>query len=262
MIIDAHTHIGEAGGRDWGPRDLVASMDDANIAYSLLISADVTNAPLEKVLEVTQENPRLKAIGHVSYKTLDDNQINKLIGHLDRKEIHGIKLYPGYENYFPFDEKLHKLFTYCEDHNHPIVVHTGVMLTGFPGYLEQVHPLPVDRLATNYPKLNIVMAHMGNPWLTDAIAVMWKNPNVYADLSAFFTEFQPIDPQEADFFLNRMSEVKLFFGDFKKFLFGTDWPLYTQKEYVSVIERLGLEGEEKELVMWKNAARIFNLDVH
>lgn len=259
MIIDAHTHIGEAGGRDWGPSDLAASMQDAHVDFSLLISADVTNAPLEKVLEASRQNPRIKAIGHINYKTFGEEQIDKLIGHLEKKEIHGIKLYPGYENYYPYDKSFGKIFSYCEKNNHPIIIHSGVLLSGSKGYLEQAHPLHADRIAHEYPHLNIVIAHMGYPWFQDTMAVMWKNPNVYADLSAFFTEFTPIAEEETKFILRKLEDVRGMIGNFDRFLFGTDWPLYPQKDYLSFIELLGLEGEEKELVMWKNADRIFHI---
>jgi len=172
MIIDAHTHIGFISGRDWGPQDLIASMDEAGIEYSLLLSADITKTPIEKILDITKNQSRLIPIGHVTYSKVNNEQINKLINYLKDKKIFGIKLYPGYENFFPSDKKLHDLFKYCEENSYPIVIHTGVMLKGFGGYLEQVHPLAVDRLATEYPKLKIVMAHFGNPWLTDSIAVM------------------------------------------------------------------------------------------
>jgi predicted TIM-barrel fold metal-dependent hydrolase len=60
--------------------------------------------------------------------------------------------------------------------------HTGVLEAGSTGLLEYSHPLQIDRVATRFRNLTIVMAHMGNPWLIDCAAVLAKNENVYADM--------------------------------------------------------------------------------
>ena len=35
----------------------------------------------------------------------------------------------------------------------------------------------------DYPNVKFVMAHVGNPWMMDAAEVVYKNVNVWADLS-------------------------------------------------------------------------------
>jgi predicted TIM-barrel fold metal-dependent hydrolase len=42
----------------------------------------------------------------------------------------------------------------------------------------------MDRVATRFPDLKIVLAHMAHPWQIDCIAVIRKHPNVWADVSA------------------------------------------------------------------------------
>jgi predicted TIM-barrel fold metal-dependent hydrolase len=259
MIIDCHTHIDRANKKNWTPELLIESMNQAGIDYSLVISNHVTEAPLDVLLQRTKGYDRFRVIGNIEYKALDENHVNKLIDHLERKEIVGVKLYPGYEDYYPYDKKLYPLFSYMEKHNHPLMIHSGVLMVGCPGYLEQAHPLHVDKIAHNFPQLKIVIAHMGNPWLTDTLAVMWQNPNVYTDLSAFFVEFQPIDPKDVMLFLTRMREMKEFLGSFRRCLFGTDWPLYSQKEYLDAVKQIGFTDEERDLIFWKNANTIFNL---
>ncbi len=125
--------------------------------------------------------------------------------------------------------------------------------------MEQAHPLHIDRLASLYPKLKIVIAHMGNPWLVDTIGVMWRNPHVYTDLSGFFNEFHSLDPHEVASFHKRMADVEGMLGSFKRCLFGTDWPLYSQREYLEAVQKLPMDETEKELVYWKNTQHVFNL---
>jgi len=42
-------------------------------------------------------------------------------------------------------------------------------------------------------------------------------------------------------------------------LFGTDYPLYSQKEYLGAVEALEMEQAEHEAVMHGNAARLFGV---
>lgn len=259
MIIDAHTHIDRANHVDWTPQHLISSMDDAGISHSLVISNHLTEAPLDKVLKTVKGYDRFHVIGNVEFNHLDDEQVDKLIGHLERKDIVGVKLFPGYEDYFPYDKKMDRLFAYMEANDHPLLIHTGVLMVGYKGYLDQSHPLHVNRIGAKFPKLKIVIAHMGNPWLVDTVAVMWQNPRVYTDLSGFFVEFRALDPREVKNFLRRMEEIHDLLGSFKRCLFGTDWPLYSQKEYLEAVERIQLSDKEKELVFWKNANDVYNL---
>jgi uncharacterized protein len=45
------------------------------------------------------------------------------------------------------------------------------------------HPLNIDDVAVDNPELKIVMCHLGNPWIIDCQEVLYKNRNVYADIS-------------------------------------------------------------------------------
>jgi len=260
MIIDSHTHIEGTHA----PKDLLASMDEAGINYALLIA---DSAPLEdgtttdETITICQKEPRLKAIGNIEYKTLDEKQIQKLVRYLKEGKIYGVKLYTGYEDFYPLNENLYSFYEQCQHLGKPIIFHTGMLQTGLAGRLRQVHPLCIDDLASKFPELKIVMAHFGNPWVMDAAAVVLKNDNVYVDLSGYFATYAPIAKEDVDFFVRDLTKFKSFVGDFKKCLFGTDWPLYSQKDYREAVEQIPLTDEEKELVFWKNAKEIFRLEI-
>lgn len=261
MIIDSHIHMMKVNNVDWKPEQLITSMDEAGIDISLIISFHLTNSPIDHIIQLTKSQPRFRAIGNVEFANISDEQIEKIIHHLEKKEIMGVKLYPGYEDYLPSDRRLAKLISFCEKNNHPIVVHTGVMMVGLRGYVEQVNPIHIDRIANDFPNLKIVMAHAGNPWLTDTIAVMWRNKNVYTDISGFFEEFRPISTHEAELFVKRMNQFRDMLGSFDRVIFGTDWPLYSQKEYIDVVRKIELTDLEKEKVFWKNANEVYNLSL-
>jgi predicted TIM-barrel fold metal-dependent hydrolase len=258
MVIDCHTHLEEEDGA----AKLLRSMDEAEIDASIVIAetlpADISNAA--QVLEAVRQSERLWAIVNCVFsKTVELKYVEELTRLLHDDRVVGLKFYLGYEEYSPDDERLHQLYKYCEKHDVPIMFHTGVLEAGSTGLLEYSHPLQVDRVATRFPNLTIVMAHMGNPWLIDCAAVLAKNQNVYADMSAFFAENKSITGHDIEVFKQRMEQVRVFLYSYEKFLFGTDYPLYSQKEYLGAVEALDMEPREHEAVMHVNAGRIFGL---
>lgn len=263
MIIDAHTHFGETAGKILAAEDLLSGMDEAGINYSMVI-ADSTSpktSSIEKIVEAARKNPRLKPVGDVDFADFSYKQIQKLFSYLDRGDLYGIKFYLGYEEYYANSRLLYPLYEYLQDHNKPAIFHTGALETEALGLLKYSHPLTIDEVANQFPKLKIVMAHMGNPWLIDCAAVLAKNKNVYADMSGFFAENYPIETEDIKVFVAQLSQMNTFLGSFDKFLFGTDWPLYSQKEYLDAVLSLPMSAREKELVLWKNANKLFNLKV-
>lgn len=261
MIVDSHSHLGNNNNKFFSAENLMESMEHAGIDYSLVITDRKDYSKMASVIEISEKFPKIKVIGDIKFSEFNDKEIERICGYLKDGKIQGVKFYLGYEDYYPNDKKFDPIYSFCQENNYPIVFHTGVLEIGYKGLLKQSHPLNVDEVANNFQKLKIVIAHMGNPWLTDCAAVVLKNENVYADMSGFFAEYKPISQPEVEFFLKQMEELRTFMGGFEKMLFGTDFPLYNQKEYLQAVKLLPLTDKEKELVFWKNASNIYNLKI-
>ncbi len=263
MIIDAHTHAGEFHKKQFPAETLIASMDEAGIDYSMVISLDRAEegSSIDEIINFCDKYPRLKPIGNFDLDDFGTEQIDKVKKYLKDGKIHAIKFYPGYQNYYPVDERILSLYEFCQSIGKPIIFHTGVLASGSKGILKQIHPLNIDEVANKFSDLKIVMAHFGNPWVMDAAAVVSKNPNVYVDFSGYFGEWVSISDEDLEMFLRVLKDFKIFTGGFKKCLFGTDWPLYNQKEYLEAVQKLPMTEEEKELVFWKNANEIYQLKI-
>jgi hypothetical protein len=175
MIIDTHTHI-EADKVT--AKDLLASMDRAGIDCSMLI-ADSTPLPNgstnEEIIKICEENPRLKAIANVKCETFDKNQLETLTGYLKSGKVYGLKFYPGYDNFFPYEEKLFPLYEVCQKTEKPVIFHTGFLMEGLKGRLRQSNPINLDDVANAFPELKIVMAHCQVPNLLDSLSLLFRN---------------------------------------------------------------------------------------
>jgi len=167
---------------------------------------------------------------------------------IEARVVVGIKLYPGYDNFYPTEKRLKPVYELCQKNNVPAIFHTGVLMVGSFGIQQQTHPSNIDEIATQFPKLTIVMAHCGNPWVTEAAKIIAHHQNIYVDLSGFFTEYERISLDEKADFQHKMKDDVQITGDFKKCLFGTDWPLYSQKEYLAAVQELPMD--DKSVSWW------------
>jgi predicted TIM-barrel fold metal-dependent hydrolase len=117
----------------------------------------------------------------------------------------------------------------------------------------------VDDVAVDYPNTKLVMCHLGNPWFHDTAEVLYKNENVFADISGltlgeFSYEFER-------YVAMRVKEMVAYMGDpAQQLLYGTDWPLVKMKPYLALLDDLDFDEDQLENVCWKTAARLFHLD--
>lgn len=140
-----------------------------------------------------------------------------------RYNARGVKLYPS-TGWYPNEERMRSFYERVDDLGLTIVTHAGAAWTSLeekfsePRYWAEV----LDR----YPDTNIVIAHLGGKWRSQAFELCQKYPNCYADCSAL-QGWLPSDPDTA---LSRLREIAEKIPD--KVSFGTDFPLF-ELSYVS-----------------------------
>jgi predicted TIM-barrel fold metal-dependent hydrolase len=130
--------------------------------------------------------------------------------------------------------------------------------------LRFAHPLLVDEVAVDHPRVNFVMAHVGNPWMQDAAEVVYKNINVWVDISglavgqadAFADEERAEALEEV---LNRLRQAWRYSERPNRFLYGSDWPLAPLAVYREWVES-AIPEDHREDVFADNARRLFRLE--
>src|SRR5262249_4799192 len=153
--------------------------------------------------------------------------------------VRALKCYLGYLHYPPGDPGYRPYYELAERHRLPVVFHTGDTYSP-RARLRFAQPLPIDDVAVDHPKACFVLAHLGNPWLTDAAEVVYKNVNVWADLSGFVVGGASDFTAEAR--RETLEEARAALGRAyryaerpNRFLYGSDWPLAPMKEYSNFI---------------------------
>jgi predicted TIM-barrel fold metal-dependent hydrolase len=180
-------------------------------------------------LEVANSVPGLHAIGVADPRRDDDGHLRRVEAALAAKQVCALKGYLGYLHYGPDHAGYRPYYELAGRYGVPFIFHTGDTYSPV-AKLRFAHPLGVDDVAVDHPGVKFVLAHLGNPWLIDAAEVVYKNLNVWADLSGLVVgdaaDFAADERQEA---LHESAEgVRRAFRYAERpnrFLFGSDWPL-------------------------------------
>lgn len=263
VVIDCHAHLTKTPLYGRGSKELLlADMKKAGVSTALLMGESLPNSiwfGTKELLKEIKDGPALKIIAGIDVDGDIDAQIKDYAHHIHSGKIVAFKLYPGYQYFYPADARLEPVYALAAKERLPVVIHTGdlfVQDATQPPLLKYSHPLNVDEAAALHPDVTFVIAHLGNPWIQDATEVVYKNKNVYADLSGLFCE--QIDVQDADLVTRKLTDAIAYLHGADKFLFGTDWPLIAHDEYVAFWKRV-IPKKDQDAFFFGNAKRLFRL---
>ncbi len=175
---------------------------------------------------VAQDPKRL-----IGFMSLDPTQPGwqdeMFVGHRELG-LRGIKLLPMYAGFYPQDERLDTLWKYASDNALPVLLHTGTTFIS-QAPLDCTLPRHLDTVATKFPQVKIIAAHLGHPYEGECVATIRKHANVYADISAL--HYRPFQLFQS---LMLVQE----YGVWDKLLFGTDYPFTTVDATVNGLRSL------------------------
>ncbi len=266
MIIDCHVHLNNyheqvAVSLEESLDKLRREMSDLGVDYALVLTSYIVSPhrpSTAAVVKAIEAIPELGVVAGVSFTNYRQRDLRELADFLENGLVKGLKLYPGYEPFYPHDSRLRVVYDLAEEFDVPVMIHSGDTYSP-KGKVKYSQPLQIDEVAVDHPNVKLVICHLGNPWLTDCMEVVYKNRNVYADLSGlvlgnFTSRFQSYLKRQLDEFL-------LFAGEPSWLLFGTDWPLCSVDAYVAFMKRTRMAGRDRDRILWENAARLFAITV-
>ena len=142
--------------------------------------------------------------------------------------LRGIKLLSMYAGFRPDESRLDPLWQYATKHRLPVLLHTGTTFVA-QAPLECTLPRHLDVVATRFPEVRIIMAHLGHPYEGEAVVTARKHPHVFCDLSAL--HYRPFQLYHS---LMLVQE----YGVWDKVLFGTDYPFTTVNATLDGLRKL------------------------
>jgi uncharacterized protein len=239
---------------------LLESMYNNDIDYSIILSSykvDIDRPSTYQIIDATKKhNDKLGVVAGFSIDNHTNEDLKNYRRWLKDGHIKGIKIYCGYEHYYPYDERYQRAYDMCIEYRTPIMIHTGDTFS-HTAKIKYSHPLNVDDVAVDNPELNIIMCHLGNPWIIDCQEILYKNRNVYADISGLFVSNLTL-PAETHY-IRKIKELLNYVGAQHHLLYGSDWPISSMSSYLSFAQKLELNQESSDLLMFKNTKSVFKL---
>jgi uncharacterized protein len=248
MIVDCHTHIWQSpdqlgqwdmgdsarssrqprparfspsGKANW--RSVPAADADHHWAQNSLVDKSIVLGFKSKYLQAEVPNSYVaqyvnrfpqKLIGFAGVDPTERSAVDELrAAHFDLK-LRGVTLSPANQDFHPSDSRAMRVYAEAERLGMPILLHP-VGQYSEQSKLEFARPYLFDEVARTFPKLRLVIAQLGQPWVDETICLLGKHANVYADVSGLLS--RPWQAYNA-LILAHQSQV------IDKLLFGSDFP--------------------------------------
>ena len=130
----------------------------------------------------------------------------------------GLKLYPMYQDWSPADPVIaFPVFEKAEELGIPVMVHQAGS-TRIDARMEYARPALLDAAGRHFRDLRLTIAHCGLPWVDEAMFMLTKHPNFYAELSYHIAS---VTTEEL---LRFLVHAQASFVPLEKLFFGTDYP--------------------------------------
>ncbi len=279
VMIDAHIHVVPPGLPGVGSLHPILDATPERRAAALrqeMEAAGVTHAlamgrwgggeedPLgiKETLELAGMVPGLRVVGVADPTRSDPTFLRAVDAALAGGRVCALKAYLGYVHYGPDHAGYRPYYELAERHGVPVIFHTGDTYSP-RAKLRYALPLLVDDVAVDHPNVRFVLAHLGNPWLTDAAEVVYKNVNVWADLSGLFVDGPErfTDEAEREALHDTARAVAQAFRYAERpnrFLYGSDWPLVPMPAYRDFL-RSAIPTLHHEQVFEGTARHLFHI---
>jgi|SRR5579872_541696 len=232
----------------------------ATAAFSMGAWNAGENDPLgiNQTLKIAAQVPGLKAIGIADPMRNDADHFRQVEALLKSGVVVALKGYLGYLHFEPAHPNYRRYYELAAKYNIPFMFHTGDTYSP-RAKLRFAHPLGVDDVAVDHPNTRFVICHIGNPWTIEAAEVIYKNMNVWGDLSGLMVGsdevFTSDEGREAVVDLAQTIQKTIRFSERpNRFVYGTDWPLVSMAAYRDFI--LGAVPENYRSMVFEENARV------
>ncbi|MBT5022517.1 amidohydrolase [Candidatus Woesearchaeota archaeon] len=292
-LIDIHAHT--SNYELWGLHTKTATLDDLekyarqyNIKKIVLMATYFpykgTGVNNKEMMQRIQGRDLFSFFGSLNVMKDFDKGVSELRELAESKQIAGIKLYPGYQNFNASDEKMFEIYKIADKYGLPVMFHTGELHHCCPRserkdrelvaqkypckgtcYIDdQKHlsqPKQMVGAANKFPNVNFILSHLSNPYFLELCDVMSECPNVYTDISGQFLSAS--DEDTVEYREELKIEIQQFLelpNGINRVMFGTDFPIQSYKDSIELIKLLNLSSENEEKIFYGNAARLLKLD--
>ncbi len=198
--------------------ELIADMDELGYEYVVITATKMWSYHYHHklILDYSIDDVGLivaeaqgRVIGAASYNPL---RIEESLRDVER----GVKEYGFRYVWFhplsfglpPNDRRFYPLYAKCNELDIAVGMQVGQSAEVLPS--DCGRPMLADDVAIDFPNLRINLSHTGWPWVDEWCSMLWRHPNVYGDISAYFP--RSLDERQVRFMDSSRGRDKVLFG--------------------------------------------------
>jgi predicted TIM-barrel fold metal-dependent hydrolase len=184
----------------------------------------------------------------------------------------GVKMHPGQFSLFPDDERLWPAYAKCQELGLPILTDSGPwphthLVRMYPNPLgyhipegkDYAEPIRWARVLEAFPRLTVILAHLGSAWWDERVDLAQRYSNVYFDTSQGFATPDQI-PVVAHRGLAEDDVPRIFRKiGVDRILYGSDFPGIAPQPQIEQLRRLPFTDDEKRMIFAGNAKRVLGI---
>jgi predicted TIM-barrel fold metal-dependent hydrolase len=171
------------------------------------------------------------------------------------KGARGIVLLPGLHGFYGNDRRAWPIYEMAQSFQLPILTQTGdagQLPPGGRGHWGR--PRYFGDVAVSFPKLRLILGHLGKGYESEIAVLTRRYPNVYTETSM---RLSGLDEAGKWTLAEAVTWFRLIGID--RILLGTKWPLFDSHQDIETVRKLPLTPEEKRKVLGENAKRVLQL---
>lgn len=220
--------------------ELIASGDkigvDRYIVHSTATKPDQVISINDFIIGETVKEPRFTGFGTLHP---DFQDIRTELERIVAKGLKGIKLHPDFQRFEVDSPKMDVVYEQIEAAGLLVLVHAGDCRYDFSG------PRRIARVLDRHPGLMLIAAHFGGYTEWDESLEVLAGRDLWFDTSSTFWK---IDPETANRIIVKHGTAR--------FLFGSDFPMWSHDEELRRFLALGLSEPENSAILYGNAAAL------
>ncbi len=224
--------------------NLVRLAKEAGMTKVLVHSTATKISQVETINDYVAEQVKEQNGFFIGFGTLHQDYDN-VSGEIERMKslgLMGIKLHPDFQCFETDCDKMQRIYEKIGD-KFPVLIHVGDVHT------DMSSPKRLARMVKKFPEVTFIAAHFGGYSRWEESYEYLCGEDVYFDTSSSLDKLS-----------NDMAMKMIRKHGIEKMLYASDYPIITHKECLERFRELPLSDEEFELVLWKNAAKLLNIE--
>lgn len=165
----------------------------------------------------------------------------------ERRCVRGVVLEPGLLKtpLYPDERLCAPVYEFCQARGLPLMLSAGGNVGPDCSYTQPEH---FDRVARDFPRLDLIIAHGGYPWITATLHVAFRRSNVYV-----LPDMYLLMPGNEAY----VAAMNGYLAE--RFLFGTSYPFSPLKASIEAFLKVARDDAVAERVLFSNAMALLKL---